>query len=103
MNRKAVVAADQGSRSFSRPERFGIRVIGASRFSDVAPTAVPKAKGLAIGLFARPAASCAVAKTPTFVKIGRQIWQPRSLIIQVKCGTFAATDRFIRCLAQSER
>jgi hypothetical protein len=52
---------------------------------------------------APPAASFCVAKTPNFVKIGRQIWPPRSLIIQVKCGTFTAADRFIRCLAQLER
>jgi hypothetical protein len=25
------------------------------------------------------------------------MWQPRSLIIQAKCGTFAASDRFDRC------
>ena len=27
----------------------------------------------------------------------RRMWQPRSLIIQAKCETFAATDRLIRC------
>ena len=42
-------------------------------------------------------------KAPYWPSIGRQIWRPRSLIIQVKCGTFTATDRFIRCPAQSER
>jgi hypothetical protein len=41
--------------------------------------------------------------TPAIATIGRQIWRPRSLIIQVKYGTFAGKDRFTRCLAPSER
>jgi hypothetical protein len=35
--------------------------------------------------------------------IGRQIWPSRSLIIQAECGTFARTDRFIRCLRENEK
>jgi hypothetical protein len=35
--------------------------------------------------------------------IGRQIWPSRSLIIQAECGTFATTDRFIRCLCENEK
>src|SRR5580698_1626224 len=35
--------------------------------------------------------------------IGRQIWLSRSLIIQAECGTFARTDRFIRCLRENEK
>ena len=37
---------------------------------------------------------------PYFV---RQIWQPCSLIIQVKCGTFAATDRLSAVLARPRK
>jgi hypothetical protein len=36
-------------------------------------------------------------KSLKLVKIHGQMWQARSLIIQAKCGTLAATDRFIRC------
>jgi hypothetical protein len=32
--------------------------------------------------------------------VRRRMWQLRSLIIQAKCGSFAATDRFIAVLAQ---
>jgi hypothetical protein len=32
--------------------------------------------------------------------ICRQMWRPRSLIIQVKRGTFALSDRFVAVLAQ---
>src|SRR5260221_7310207 len=35
--------------------------------------------------------------------IGRQIWRPRSLIIQAKCGTFAATDRLSATPAPDEK
>ena len=48
------------------------------------------------------AALCA-AKTPAPAHIGRQMWRPRSLIIQAKYGTFAATDRFIRCPCSNEK
>ena len=36
-------------------------------------------------------------KAPASAMICRQIWRSRSLIIQAKCGTFAVTDRYIRC------
>ena len=39
------------------------------------------------------------AKSPVLTAICRQIWRPRSLIVQVKYGTFPATDRYIRCPA----
>jgi hypothetical protein len=42
-------------------------------------------------------------KSPVMAYIGRQIWPPRSLIIQVEYETFAAVKRYIRCTAQSER
>ena len=35
--------------------------------------------------------------------VGRQIWRPRSLIIQAKCGTFAATDGFPLSLPPDEK
>jgi hypothetical protein len=39
-------------------------------------------------------------KGPAPAAIGRQIWRPRSLIIQAECETFAATERYIDVLAQ---
>jgi hypothetical protein len=51
----------------------------------------------------RDSAALCAAKSPRPVNIRRQMWQPRSLIIQAKCGTSAATDRFIPVLVQRER
>jgi hypothetical protein len=48
----------------------------------------------------RIAPDCALQKSPRAVNIRRQMWQSRSLNIQAKCGTFAATDRFIAVLVQ---
>jgi hypothetical protein len=42
-------------------------------------------------------------KDAVIAMIGHQIRRPRSLIIQVKYGTFANIDRYIRGLIQSER
>jgi hypothetical protein len=42
-------------------------------------------------------------KDAVIAMIGCQIRRPRSLIIQVKYGTFADIDRYIRGLIQSER
>jgi hypothetical protein len=35
--------------------------------------------------------------------IGGQMWQPRSLIIQAKCGTFDPTDRSIWCFLPNQK
>jgi hypothetical protein len=48
-------------------------------------------------------ADCAPQKDAVIAMIGHQIRRPRSLIIQVKYGTFAEIDRYIRGLIQSER
>lgn|SRR5882724_873367 len=48
-------------------------------------------------------ADCAPRKDAVIAMIGHQIRRPRSLIIQVKYGTFAEIDRYIRGLVQSER
>jgi hypothetical protein len=50
-----------------------------------------------------PMADCAPQKDAVIAMIGHQIRRPRSLIIQVKYGTFAEIDRYIRGLIQSER
>jgi hypothetical protein len=50
-----------------------------------------------------PLADCAPQKDAVIAMIGRQIRRPCSLIIQVKYGTFAEIDRYIRGLIQSER
>jgi hypothetical protein len=48
-------------------------------------------------------ADCAPQKEAVIAMIGRQIRRPCSLIVQVKYGTFAGIDRYIRGLIQSER
>jgi hypothetical protein len=48
-------------------------------------------------------ADCAPQKDAVIATIGHQIRRPRSLIIQVKYGTFAEIGRYIRGLIQSER
>jgi hypothetical protein len=50
-----------------------------------------------------PMANCASQKDAVIAMIGRQIRRPRSLIVQVKYGTFVWIDRYIRGLIQSER
>jgi hypothetical protein len=42
----------------------------------------------------------ALQKGNDLANIRREMWRSRSLIIQVKCGTFALTDRFERCPAR---
>jgi hypothetical protein len=55
------------------------------------------------GFLLLPGDGLHAAESPLVADIGRQIWRPRSLIIQVKYETFAATERYICCPAQSER
>jgi hypothetical protein len=50
-----------------------------------------------------PIADCAPQKDALIAMIGHQIRRPRSLIVQVKYGTFAEIDRYTRSLIQSER
>jgi hypothetical protein len=50
-----------------------------------------------------PTADCAPQKDAVIAMIGHQIRRLRSLIIQLKYGTFAEIDRYIRGLIQSER
>jgi hypothetical protein len=46
---------------------------------------------------------CALQKGNAWANIRGQMWRSRSLIIQAKCGTFAATGSFIRCPGLDEK
>ena len=46
----------------------------------------------------RVALNCAPQKCPRSATIRRQMWRSRSLIVQGRCGTLAATEHFISIL-----
>src|ERR1700676_718142 len=78
-----------------RPHTFSTRMAGAIDGGMVTATGTTPVVD--------PMADCAPQKDAVIATIGHQIRRPRSLIIQVKYGTFAEIDRYIRGLIQSER
>ena len=77
------------------PPRFCDRVDRLTgKSAMIPPMAIPNMIIAPVIVFLRCQARCALctAKRPSVGHIGHQMWQLRSLIIQVKCGTFAATE-----------
>jgi len=85
----------------SRARRFAIASSGGSKSAKYRrpPLPMPSLRSSSFSLVrnGRWASDCALQKGSAWVNIRRQMWRSRSLIIQAKCGTFAATGSFMSC------